>query len=276
MEQTVLGFAGKKQSGKSSAANFIGGYILTQTKRRYPELPLPRNFTINEKGKLIVDATFTNSEGVEETKPAELNLRRRDAEFYEFAQHYIYPYVKIYSFADTLKEMAVRIFGLTENQVYGDEMDKKSPTKIEWNDMHKLFHPAKLPYLKKDGKIDRKMLAREFLQYFGTDICRTLYDECWIHDCINRIAVEGYPFAIIDDCRFANEVKAIRSFGGKVILLKRKIAQKDEHRSENDLRMTLKREYDYTLNNDDMDIVEKNQRLLDLLYEWGWLSGHVA
>ena len=116
--QKILAFAGTKSSGKNSAANFVSGYLLAQAKRKDQKLPLPNTFTIDEKGKLIVEAAFTNAEGKVELQPAELDLKNHGEKFMEFAYNFIWPYAKIYSFADTLKEFCIRIFGLNGSFIF--------------------------------------------------------------------------------------------------------------------------------------------------------------
>jgi len=61
--------------------------------------------------------------------------------------------------------------------------------------------------------LDWKMTSREFLQFFGTEIMRTLDDSCWINGYIRRvqrICENGRDNIILTpDIRFVNEVKTI-------------------------------------------------------------------
>ena len=63
------------------------------------------------------------------------------------------------------------------------------------------------------------MTAREFLQYFGSDICRILFEKCWTSALMTKIHEEAYRFCIIDDLRFKNEHAAVKKCGGKIIKL---------------------------------------------------------
>ena len=75
------------------------------------------------------------------------------------------------------------------------------------------------------------MTARELLQYFGTDIMRTMHENVWVNQTINTISQEQTELAIIADVRFPNEVEAIKEAGGKVVRLTRG-RKKDSHPSE--------------------------------------------
>lgn len=277
MDTKVIAFAGKKQSGKSSAANFLAGYILTQAKRKEDWLPLPKTFQIDDNGQLIIDTKIVNENGVEECRNGILDLRNKDVRFIDFAEKFIWPYVKIYSFADSLKEVAGRLFGLTYEQLYGSDEQKNSLIGIKWNQMAKMVDNRYLKIIRAQKRMNKNMTAREFLQFFGTNICRTLYDNCWIDDTVRRIIYDNYPFAIIDDCRFTNEVIAIKDqLNGRVIKLTRELeGSVDEHQSENDLIYADFTHQGTIINNRDLDIREKNQAILDYVYNRGLLDEYI-
>mgnify|MGYP005827916507 CR=1 FL=1 len=54
------------------------------------------------------------------------------------------------------------------------------------------------------------MSAREFLQYFGTELMRKINPNIWIDNCLHRIEDDASPIAIISDCRFVNEIEAVK------------------------------------------------------------------
>ena len=114
------------------------------------------------------------------------------------------------------------------------------------------------------------MTAREFLQYFGTDICRRIKPDIWTGSCLERILSSGTEFAIVPDVRFPNEVEAIQKAGGKVIRLTRKPFE-DAHSSETSL--DAKEEiFDHVLDNSEKDLHETNLALMEVLKDWGWLT----
>lgn len=274
MSQKILVFAGKKQSGKSSAANFVAGYTLSQLGRRgVPFCPV--NFSIDEEGHLIVNTSVADAEGNIVYGDGILDLNRFDEEFIIWASNIMWPHVKLYSFADTLKQVAITVFGIPAENVYGTDEDKRKSTNIKWVDMCAFLPPRVVADLKRHEKYDKKMTAREFLQYFGTNICRRLYDDCWVNSCFNRIAADGSDMALISDCRFPNEVKTSKKMGAKIIKFTRVVDEDDVHESEVELDKLGDGQYDLVIDNQFMTIKEKNQAVLDALYNWGWFTSHV-
>ena len=75
------------------------------------------------------------------------------------------------------------------------------------------------------------MTAREFMQFFGTDVCRKMFEPIWVKSCIKKIQQEQSQLAIIADVRFPNEAKAIEEAGGRVVRLTRQVFD-DNHSSE--------------------------------------------
>ena len=83
----------------------------------------------------------------------------------------MWPHVKLYSFADGLKQLCMEFFGLSHNQVYGTDTDKNTKTNIMWED---------IPTWQNSSLNTNRgaMTSRELLQYFGTDVmrkCITMY-----------------------------------------------------------------------------------------------------
>lgn len=273
--QKILVFAGKKQSGKSSAANFVVGYVLSQLGRRGYAL-CPNSFAIDDEGQLIVNTITTNTEGETTAGDGVLDLNRKDRDFVLWASNIMWPHVKVYAFADLLKNVVVSVFGIEPRLVYGTDDDKNELTHITWKSMSKFIPPRQISSIKNAGKYDMKMTGRELLQYFGTNVCRVLDDSCWTRACINEILIEAPEIAIVQDCRFANEVKAMKQITNadvKVIKLEREVGF-DVHDSENGLR-GIKSEYDLIIDNEHMLLREKNQVILDALFQWGWFSTHL-
>ncbi len=119
-----------------------------------------------------------------------------------------------------MKEFAVDVLGLEYHQVYGTNKEKNSPTHLSWENM---------PTGNKEGM----MTGREVLQYFGSDICRKMYENIWFDACIRRIRKDNPELALISDVRFSNEILGIKEAGGIVFGLPRDIVNgKDTHSSE--------------------------------------------
>ena len=152
----------------------------------------------------------------------------------------------------------MELFWLTYEQCYGRDKDKNTATNIKWEDMPD----------HRENWTTGFMTAREFMQHFGTDLCRRIKDDIWVESCVKRIQQTGTELAIVTDCRFPNEVEAVQQAGGKVIRLTRN-NHPDSHASEQALNDFDG--FDHTLDNAQMDIDQTNRALLKILREWGWL-----
>jgi hypothetical protein len=208
----IIGISGKKQSGKNTAANYIHGIILKSKN-------IIEDFEVNKQGQLIIKTAVDGDEeyGV-------LDITRKDNNFVEYAHHNLWPYVKLYSFADGLKNLCIQFFGLSFAQTYGTDVEKNTLSKIKWEDTPTWQNSS----LNTNRGL---MTSRELLQYFGTDIMRQMYTNIWVDHAINTIEREQSELAILADVRFPNEVEAVKKAGGKVIRLTRE-CKNDEHSSE--------------------------------------------
>lgn len=136
----------------------------------------------------------------------------------------------IHHFAGALKRMSARIFGLKDDQMHDPSLKEaalSSPVDMD------LFVDAMCLEtglaIQPAGKIARS--AREILQFFGTEYVRRAQSDYWIqrllHDASQRRV-------LVPDTRFANEVTALRSVGGRIIKIVRIDIQptEDAHASE--------------------------------------------
>lgn len=267
MNQKILVLAGAKQSGKSSAANFIVGYTLTQLGRQGFN-SCPTKFGINQKGQLLVNTTTPNGEDV-----GILDLNSNDDQFLDWAQQIMWPHVKTFAFADRLKQIAIGVFGLSYHQVYGTDDDKNTLTQIKWGKMAKFLPPRVAGVLKKQGKYEEYMTAREFLQYFGTNVCRHLYPQCWAESTLTEVVNTPTDLAIITDGRFYDEVEYSKNVGAKIIRLLRK-PHEDLHESEQGLKNVPEDWYSLIIP-EDATLQEMNSQILNAMYDWGWFSNHI-
>jgi hypothetical protein len=114
------------------------------------------------------------------------------------------------------------------------------------------------------------MTVREFLQFFGTEVCRKIYSPIWVNRTIKDIQQEEPLLAVVDDCRFENEIRAIQKAGGKVIGLTRK-PSKDDHGSERVIEQHSDI-LDAIIDNQNMEILDVCKSIITQLDEWGWLG----
>ena len=244
MTERILGISGPKQSGKTTAVNFLHGYELKRNE-------VIEHFEITKEGSLVVNTEYTNSGGVSEKGMGELDIFRKDYQFIEYASNNIWPYVKAYGFADPLKTICMNLFGLTYEQCYGPETEKNSYSTVT----------------KPKGTV--LFTARELMQYVGTNIFRILKPDVWTSYCMTQVLEEGSGLAIIGDCRFPNEVKAIHEAGGKIIRFLR-CPYTDGHPSE--VALDNYNEFDITIDNSEMSVEQQNQEVLSTLMKWGWIE----
>lgn len=249
--QRIIGLAGRKGSGKDASARFIAGINLV-THGFIEEFKSIKNGDIEIGGKKYKDIN---------------NIAPN--------------FVKIYHFADFLKEICERVFGLSYKSLY---INKHINTKLKWENMPGVITDKEVySSLKKfaDKKVELfgdkyelplmyhdsgNMNARDVLQFLGTNVFRKMHQQCWI-ECLHKTILEEAPaIAIIADCRFVNELVMIKGMGGLCINLTRG-ASDDDHASEIDF-LSYK-EWDATIDNrhcEDIRCLNKllYEKLLDL------------
>jgi len=270
MKTKIIAFAGGKGCGKTTSMNFLHGYQL----RAYNIID---DFGISNSGSLFVK-TEIEQDGKTEIADTYLDVNRQDLEFIEWCMYNVWPFVKKYSFADPLKQMAISLFGLKHEQVYGTEEHKKQVvSRLRWENMPGVISESDAFHLENGGHLDftvhdpGPMTVRDFLQYFGTDICRKIREDIWVNRCIEDIKAEEPLLAIIDDCRFLNEIEGIQAVGGKVIGLNRSVYGKDTHESETEIKKHWDK-LDYVIDNNDMSIHETCKEIINAVGHFGWLQ----
>lgn len=166
--------------------------------------------------------------------------------------------VNIYNFADPLKnDICINILGLTHNQCYGTDEHKNELVDCYW-----------------DGQ---QLSAREVMQLVGTDIFRKLQTNVWASATLTKIQNDfnfyNIDLALIADCRFPNEVEAVKNAGGVVIKLNRNI-----YNSNHDSEIALDPEnypssnFDLVIDNQNLNIGEQNSLIHSFLIDKGILS----
>lgn len=173
---------------------------------------------------------------------------------------------KIYSFADPLKQdICINMLGLTYEQCYGSDDDKNTLTNLLWTDMPG-YNPDSL-------SLKGYMTARQVMEFVGTNIFRTMKDTVWVDATLNKIKQEKLDLAIVADCRFPNEVMAIKNAGGFVIRL-----DYNPFNSYSDSEIALDEhlfdwtQFDLIIKNSVMTIQQKNAEILNFLSDKGILS----
>lgn len=223
----IIGISGRKQAGKNTTANILHGIVLK-------EKGLIKDWNIGSSGELIILTESSNGTA----GWGEFDITRNDEDFTAYAENNMWPYVKLYSFADYLKWICTNLFDIPHECVWGTDDQKNQPQEhLLWENMPKAINStlmkkimppdSKSSYGWKEGP----MTAREFMQFFGTDVCRKIFEPIWVKSCIKKIQQEQSQLAIIADVRFPNEAKAIEEAGGRVVRLTRQVFD-DNHSSE--------------------------------------------
>ena len=108
------------------------------------------------------------------------------------------------SFAHTLKDAVSNIFGWDRELLEGRTRESR-----EWREQVDPWWAERLGM--------PNLTPRYVLQYWGTEVARkSFHDDIWIASLENKLR-KTHDDIVISDCRFPNEIKAIKNAGGIVI-----------------------------------------------------------
>ena len=111
------------------------------------------------------------------------------------------------SFANSLKDAVSQVFRWPRELLEGRTKESR-----EWRETPDEWWSKRL---KQD------ITPRYVLQYWGTEVVRKgFHDDMWVASLEHRL-LNSQNDIVITDCRFPNEIKAIRAAGGRVIRIKR-------------------------------------------------------
>lgn len=221
MSKTVYVFAGKANAGKDTAASmacYIAGVGTTRANYKDWE-------------------NFYKPEVMEDSSPVKKN---------------------IFHFADKLKESISIIFGidreLLDNRDYKDNkyyclatnsfinkdaVDKKYFRIVDITEFNNKDFSDIVEEILPTGQVPIFTL-RTLMQYFGTNVCRKrLFNNIWIRSTLSavnsRLDIIARKFVAIADCRFDEEVRAVRrlSVHTKIIYIDRPNKQQEFNHSSN-------------------------------------------
>jgi hypothetical protein len=108
------------------------------------------------------------------------------------------------SFAATLKDAVAAVFGWDRELLEG-----RTKAAREWREQIDPWWAERLGM--------PNLTPRWVLQWWGTEVCRrSFHDDIWIASLEARLR-NAKDDIVISDCRFPNEITAIKNAGGKVI-----------------------------------------------------------
>lgn len=112
------------------------------------------------------------------------------------------------SFASTLKDAVAAIFGWDRDLIEGRTKEAR-----DWREQVDPWWAERLGM--------PNLTPRLVLQLWGTDIIRDkFHDDMWIASLENKLRKTAQN-VVITDCRFPNEIRAIKDAGGIVVRIKR-------------------------------------------------------
>lgn len=111
------------------------------------------------------------------------------------------------SFAGSLKDAVAAVFGWDRVLLEGRTKHSR-----EWREQPDAWW---------SDRLGRPVTPRWILQQWGTEVCRRgFHDDIWIASLENKLR-SCQDDVVISDCRFPNEIQAIKSAGGVVIWVQR-------------------------------------------------------
>ena len=114
------------------------------------------------------------------------------------------------SFAATLKDAVAAVFGWDRELLEGRTKEAR-----EWREQVDPWWSERLNI--------PTLTPRWVLQHWGTEVCRNAFhNDIWIASLENKLRRSGNN-TVISDCRFRNEVEAIKNQGGRVVWIQRGI-----------------------------------------------------
>jgi hypothetical protein len=134
-------------------------------------------------------------------------------------------------FADPLKNMSARIFGLSEEQMNHPVLKEAPlPSPVALDDFLDAMREETGLALIPRGKV--AISPRQILQFFGTEYVRACQDDYWLQQLL--VSIGDHKRVLIADTRFLNEAAFLRGLGGSVIRVHRMDlpASTDMHPSE--------------------------------------------
>ena len=108
------------------------------------------------------------------------------------------------SFANSLKDAVAQVFGWDRTMLEGRTKQAR-----DWREQVDPWwaHRLAMPHL----------TPRWVLQHWGTEVCRHgFHDDIWIASLEHKL-LRSHDDVVISDCRFPNEIAAIRKAGGRVV-----------------------------------------------------------
>jgi hypothetical protein len=167
------------------------------------------------------------------------------------------------SFASTLKDAVAAVFGWDRTLLEGRTKEAR-----EWRETVDPWWAQRLSM--------PTLTPRWVLQYWGTEVCRkSFHDDIWIASLENKLR-NSRDNVVISDCRFPNEIAAIKNQGGKIFWVQRgplpdwyytaKAANQGDIKAINELKALGIHSSETAWIGTEVDVVVDNNGLISQLY----------
>lgn len=119
-----------------------------------------------------------------------------------------YGFTKL-AFADSLKDVLASVFGWDRELLEGETSESRA-----WRNIVDPWWSAVL------GIED--FSPRKAMQLVGTDVFRTfLHPDIWVKSLVRKVELSENKKIVVTDCRFFNELNAVKSLGGSLVRVKK-------------------------------------------------------
>lgn len=256
----IILLAGPKQSGKTSTATAIYGYHLTSVGA------IP-NATIDNNGKMSIIYKKETNEGIY------FDIDDKSENIVNWRNKFINHHINHVGFADELKRVCVDLFDLDYAKITGTNEQKNEPSHILWENMLNMFSGQ----IKKELKsiypmTDARMTNREFMEVFGTFVCRYIWKDCHISSAYKRLMKLDPEIGIIPDCRFDNEFEYFEKIPDVIKIKFKRNPYNSKAKSETGLDQIADDRFDLVIDNDNLSLADKNNLVINYLIKHGVLS----
>ena len=143
------------------------------------------------------------------------------------------------NFADTLKDAVHLVFRIPKEDMYTTEGKEKY-----------------LPQF--------KTTVRDILQRFGTEGCRSIYENIWVWNLMEKIKEyerQGYDLVGVSDLRFQNEYVALKKIGAYTIKTVRPSYQIEQNAHQSEVDLDYITDWDVSVVTDDVNEVRKMAKI---------------
>lgn len=258
----IILLCGSKQSGKTTAATAIYGYHLTQVGA------IP-NAQIDESGKMSIVYDKESNKGIY------FDIDSMDPDFLRFKRTYCDKYVNHVGFADQLKLTCANLFQLDYKKITGTNAQKQELCDITWGNIYKTLSSSNVKNIKKiygQQEPESLLTNRQFMEIFGTLVCREIKEDCHVLSAYNRIKLMDSEIVINTDCRFYNEFCIFEKDPDVIKIRLLRDTEKSNAPSERGLDGVDESRFDLVIDNRDMSMQEKNNKIIDFLISKNVLS----